>query len=229
MNQSLLNCVLAALISLTAASLMRRAPARCVLQSSQNRMIPRIGSFLFRARSSPSFMRSMLPLQMSFVRYRISVGLPRDGRGVRMWVDFCLAVLTGAAVLYGPGFFAWRALGMRGLAALSCAPLFSILAYSILGASVQTGSSMPLSSRRTWLSGWSSGYSRSSFPWMARHRPFKRMTTCITSPRCAASRIPACGLRCTSRRTWTFPIPQPTLCREPDTIPRDGISYAPWW
>ncbi len=50
-----------------------------------------------------------------------------------MWVDFCLAVLTGAAVLYGPGFFAWRALGMRGLAALSCAPLFSILAYSILG------------------------------------------------------------------------------------------------
>ena len=133
MNQSLLNCVLAALISLTAASLMRRAPARCVLQSSQNRMIPRIGSFLFRARSSPSFMRSMLPLQMSFVRYRISVGLPRDGRGVRMWVDFCLAVLTGAAVLYGPGFFAWRALGMRGLAALSCAPLFSILAYSILG------------------------------------------------------------------------------------------------
>ena len=50
-----------------------------------------------------------------------------------MWVDFCLAVLTGTAVLYGPGFFAWRALGMRGLAALSCAPLFSILAYSILG------------------------------------------------------------------------------------------------
>ena len=34
MNQSLLNCVLAALISLTAASLMRRAPARCVLQLS---------------------------------------------------------------------------------------------------------------------------------------------------------------------------------------------------
>ena len=87
-EQSLLNCVLAALISLTAASLMRRAPARCVLQSSQNRMIPRIGSFLFRARSSPSFMRSMLPLQMSFVRYRISVGLPRDGRGVRMWLIF---------------------------------------------------------------------------------------------------------------------------------------------
>lgn len=50
-----------------------------------------------------------------------------------MWVDFCLAILTGTAVLYGPGFFAWRALGMRGLAALSCAPLFSILAYSILG------------------------------------------------------------------------------------------------
>lgn len=27
----------------------------------------------------------------------------------------------------------------------------------------------------------------------------------------------------------SFLILQPTLCREPDTIPRDGISYAPWW
>ena len=56
-----------------------------------------------------------------------------EGMGVRMWVDFCLAALTGIAVLYGPGFFAWRTLGVRGLAALACAPLFSILAYSILG------------------------------------------------------------------------------------------------
>ena len=56
-----------------------------------------------------------------------------------MWAEFCLAFLLGAVMLYLPGYVAFRAIRIPHLASLSCAPLFSVAAYCLLGIALYSG------------------------------------------------------------------------------------------
>ena len=49
-----------------------------------------------------------------------------------MWFDFAIAVISGFATLYLPGFLILRAFHLELLFSFSCAPLFSILGYCVL-------------------------------------------------------------------------------------------------